>query len=82
MLCQRLLDLGWRPELVHGMMPLTAYRHMFVKMDLLRLLQFLQLRYDDESQYELRIYAEALHDLARTIVPVALSTWEELTSGR
>jgi thymidylate synthase (FAD) len=49
---------------------------MFATVDLLNLLKFLTLRCDKHAQYEIRVYADAMRELIRPIVPVCLSAWE------
>jgi thymidylate synthase (FAD) len=73
----RLLDAGWPRELARCSLSLNAYSHMFCKMNLLNLFRFLTLRAAHDAQYEIRVYAEAMLELARPIAPVAVSAWEE-----
>ena len=49
---------------------------MFAKVDLHNLFHFLSLRCHSHAQYEIRVYAEAMRDLARQIAPVAVAAWE------
>ena len=71
-----MLDAGWPRELARSVLPFSTYSHMFAKIDLLNLLRFLTLRCDAHAQYEIRVYADAMRELIRPIVPVALSAWE------
>lgn len=71
-----LLDNGWPRELARSVLPVTTYSHMFAKVDLRNLLGFLDLRIDPHAQYEIRIYAEAMRDIARSIAPVCIAAWE------
>jgi thymidylate synthase (FAD) len=72
-----LLEGGWPRELARGVLPVATYTHMFAKVDLHNLLRFIALRHDGHAQYEIRVYAEAMLDLVRPIVPVAIAAWEE-----
>lgn len=72
-----LLTSGWPRELARMVLPLNTYSHMFWKVNLRNLFHFLTLRCDAHAQYEIRAYAEAMRDLIRPLVPVALSAWEE-----
>jgi thymidylate synthase (FAD) len=54
----------------------ATYSHMFGTVNLLNLLKFLTLRCDSHAQYEIRVYAEAMRELIRPIVPVCLTAWE------
>ena len=72
-----LIEEGWPRELARMVLPLNTYTHMFAKVDLLNLLHFLTARLHEHAQYEIRVYAEALCTLAKTITPIALSAWED-----
>jgi thymidylate synthase (FAD) len=56
--------------------PVSTYSHMFATVNLLNLMKFLTLRCHGHSQYEIRVYANAMHVLARTVAPVAMKAWE------
>lgn len=71
-----LLEQGVPRELARSVLPLATYSHMFATVDLLNLLKFLTLRCDAHAQYEIRVYADAMRELIRPIVPVCLSAWE------
>lgn len=71
-----LLGKGWPRELARSVLPVNTYSHMFAKVDLRNLLGFLDLRCDPHAQYEIRVYAEAMRDLARAVAPVCISAWE------
>jgi thymidylate synthase (FAD) len=71
-----LLAGGWPRELARAVLPVSTYSHMFAKVDLRNLLHFLDLRLDPHAQKEIRVYAEAIVEIIRPIVPVAVSAWE------
>lgn len=71
-----LLKSGTPRELARTVLPLATYSHMFATVDLLNLLKFCSLRIHDHAQYEIRVYAEAMIDLVRGIVPVSVNAWE------
>lgn len=71
-----LLNRGWPRELARAVLPVATYSHMFAKVNLRNLLAFLDLRCDSHAQLEIRVYADAMRDLARTIAPVAVAAWE------
>jgi thymidylate synthase (FAD) len=82
--CQRafkvyrdLLDRGVAKELARTVLPVNTYSHMQATMNLLNLMRFLTLRCDAHAQYEIRVYANAMRDLARAIVPVCINAWEK-----
>ena len=64
-------------ELARTVLPLATYTHMFAKCDLHNLFGFLSLRADPHAQFEIRAYAEAMLELIRPVVPVAVAAWEE-----
>lgn len=72
-----LIDCGWPRELARSVLPVATYSHMFTTMNLLNLFRFLTLRADAHAQYEIRVYAEAIIELIRPIVPVAVAAWEK-----
>jgi thymidylate synthase (FAD) len=72
----RLLTAGWPRELARSVLPVSTYSHMFATVDLLNLLKFLTLRCDGHAQYEIRVYADAMRELVRPIVPVTIKAWE------
>lgn len=78
----RLLEAGWPRELARMVLPVNTYSHMFATVDLLNLLKFLTLRCDAHAQYEIRVYADAMRELIRPIVPVCLSAWEDCITAK
>jgi len=72
-----MLGAGVPRELARSVLPVATYSHMFAKVDLRNLLHFLDLRLHSHAQYEIRVYAEAMRLLARTVVPVSIQAWEE-----
>lgn len=79
---RELLSQGWPRELARMVLPLNTYSHMFATVNLLNFMKFLSLRCDAHAQFEIRVYANALRELARTIVPVCIDAWETLTTFR
>lgn len=74
---QALLKSGVPREIARSVLPVATYSHMFAKVDLHNLLHFLTLRCDAHAQYEIRVYADAMRDLVKSIVPVAMAAWKE-----
>lgn len=70
------LEDGWPKELARSVLPVSTYSHMFATTNLLNLLKFLTLRIHPHAQYEIRVYAEAMRELIRPIVPVCVAAWE------
>ncbi len=76
-LYSELMNAGWPRELARSDLPVSTYSHMFATVNLLNLLKFLGLRTHSHAQYEIRVYAEALLELIRPIVPVVIAAWEK-----
>lgn len=76
-----LLDNDWPRELARMVLPFNIYTHMFGKVNLRNLFGFLDLRCDAHAQYEIRQYANAIVELIKPIVPVAVEAWEEGKNG-
>lgn len=70
-----LLDAGWPRELARSCLPVSTYSTMFATVNLLNLLKFLTLRCDAHAQYEIRVYADAMLELIRPLVPVTCEAW-------
>lgn len=79
---QMLLDDGVPRELARSVLPVSTYSHMFATVDLLNLMKFLTLRCDSHAQYEIRVYADAMRDLVRPIVPVCIAAWEGAATSK
>jgi thymidylate synthase (FAD) len=71
-----LIAKGVPRELARSVLPVATYSHMFASVDLLNLLKFLTLRCDGHAQYEIRVYADAMREMIRSVVPVCVSAWE------
>jgi thymidylate synthase (FAD) len=78
---QILLGAGWPRELARSVLPVATYSQMFATVNLLNLLKFLTLRCDGHAQYEIRVYADAMRELVRPLVPVCIAAWEEKTKS-
>ena len=76
-LYEKLLASDWPRELARAVLPVSMYSHMFCTVDLRNLFGFLTLRVDPHAQHEIRVYANAMLDLVRPIVPVAVKAWED-----
>ena len=74
---RQLVSAGVPRELARGVLPVNTYSHMFATVDLHNLMHFLKLRLHEHSQYEIRVYAEAMLELIRPIVPVAVAAFEK-----
>src|SRR5882672_12758367 len=77
-----LLEDGVPRELARSVLPVATYSHMFASVDLLNLFKFLTLRCDGHAQYEIRVYADAMRELIRPIVPVCVGAWESALTAK
>lgn len=68
-----LLANGTPRELARGVLPTNTFSHMFATVDLHNLAHFLKLRLHPHSQYEIRVYAEAMLELIEPLVPVTVA---------
>lgn len=74
---RNLLAAGVCREQARAVLPVAMYTEWYWKIDLHNLLRFLRLRIDAHAQQEIRVYAEAILDLVREVVPFAVGAWEE-----
>jgi thymidylate synthase (FAD) len=73
-----MLTMGCPRELARSVLPVATYSQMFATVNLHNLFHFLGLRTHSHAQYEIRVYAVAMLELIRPIVPIAVGAWEEL----
>lgn len=73
---QELLQKGCPRELARSVLPVGAYSRMFASVNLHNLFHFLRLRLHEHSQYEIRVYAQAILQLIEPIVPVAVQEFK------
>lgn len=72
-----LLAEGVPREIARSVLPLGTYSHMFATMNLHNFFRFVSERLHPHAQYEIRVYAQAMLDLARPLFPVAVAAFEE-----
>lgn len=77
-----LLNRGVSRELARISLPINLYTEWYWKIDLHNLFHFLSLRCDGHAQYEIRVFADAMLDLIRPIVPIAVEAWEDYSDHR
>jgi thymidylate synthase (FAD) len=74
---EKYIETGMRKELARINLPLSTYTEWYWKIDLHNLLHFLRLRLDSHAQYEIRVYAEAIYEIIKEIVPTTCKAFEE-----
>ncbi|WP_120501943.1 FAD-dependent thymidylate synthase [Roseovarius sp. EL26] len=72
---------GLARELARMNLPANIYTQWYWKVDLHNLLHFLRLRADAHAQYEIRVYAEAMCQIAADWVPAAFRAFEDYRMG-
>lgn len=58
-------------------LPISLYTEWYWQINLHNLFHFLKLRMDPHAQYEIRVYADALYELVKPIVPIASEAFED-----
>jgi thymidylate synthase (FAD) len=71
-----LLDTGLAREIARINLPLSLYTEWYWQIDLHNLFHFLELRLDSHAQKEIRLYAEALFDIAKKVAPCCCEAFE------
>ncbi|MEM6441807.1 MAG: FAD-dependent thymidylate synthase, partial [Pseudomonadota bacterium] len=72
---------GLARELARMNLTSSIYTQWYWKIDLHNLFHFLRLRADAHAQYEIRVYAEAVCELAQAWVPEAYAAFEDYRLG-
>lgn len=78
-LYQRLINAGLSRELARIVLPLNTYTEWVWQMDAKNLLHFLRLRLDSHAQYEVRVYAQAMYELIKPIIPMTIKAFDKHT---
>ena len=76
-----LTEQGLARELARTALPVSVYTEWYWKFDLHNLFHFLALRMDPHAQYEIRVYAEAMYELLKPIVPISCEAFEDYRVG-
>lgn len=72
-----LIDKGMAREIARTVLPLSLYTEWYWQIDLHNLFHFLSLRLDPHAQKEIRVYAEVMADIAKTVAPIAYEAFED-----
>jgi len=73
---KELLGHGLSRELARMVLPVNLYTGFYASTDLRNLLAFCKLRDHDHAQYEIRVYAKAMRELAREVAPLSVGAAE------
>jgi thymidylate synthase (FAD) len=68
---------GLARELARINLPLSTYTLLYWKIDLHNLFHYLKLRLDSHAQYEIRVYGEAMAQIAKQVCPIAFEAFED-----
>lgn len=74
---EKLKEFGIVRELARDVLPVGMYTTFMWQIDFNNLMHFLDLREDEHAQYEIRVFAHALHDIARCIAPNTIDAFDE-----
>lgn len=69
--------IGITRELARMNLTLNHYTEWYWKINLHNLLHFISLRADSHAQYEIRVYAQAMHDIIKAWVPLTYDAFME-----
>lgn len=64
-------------ELARSVLPVATYSKMFATANLNNWFKFLAERCDEHAQYEIRVYADAILEMLKTIAPIAVGCFED-----
>lgn len=73
-----LLENGVCREQARGLLPVCTYTEFIFTCNLHSFMHFLGLRLKNDAQYEIRVYAKGMFELALPHFEVSLSEWQEL----
>lgn len=78
---EQLIEQGVARELARTVLPVSLYTEWYWTIDLHNLFHFLALRMDAHAQYEIRVFAEAMAQCVKAVVPLAYDAFEEHMLG-
>jgi thymidylate synthase (FAD) len=74
---QEMLSTDLAREIARINLPVSNYTEWYWKIDLHNLFHFLRLRIDAHAQFEIRVYGEAMAEIAKAAVPLAYEAFED-----
>jgi thymidylate synthase (FAD) len=72
-----LTEKGVARELARAALPVSVYTEWYWKCDLHNIFHFLSLRMDPHAQLEIQVFARAMYELMKPIVPVSCEAFED-----
>jgi thymidylate synthase (FAD) len=76
-----LMDAGLSREVARINLPLSTYTEWYWQIDLNNLFHFMRLRMDAHAQKEIRVYAEAIYEIAKAVAPMAVASFDDHIRG-
>lgn len=73
---EKLLELKVARELARSILPVGIFTEFYITMNVNNFLKFLKLRMADDCQYETRIVADAMFNLAYPLCPTVFDAWK------
>lgn len=73
-----MLEEGVAREVARGSLCIFMYANFYATVDLHNLFWFLELRRHPHAQHEIQLYARAIEDIIKDIVPFTYETWNNL----
>lgn len=75
---ESMIENGVAREIARGILPQFLYSNFYGTVDLHNLFHFLELRRHPHAQHEIQLYAKAIEDIIKDIVPFTYNTWNDL----
>ena len=73
----QLTEKGVAREIARAALPVSVYTEWYWKCDLHNIFHFLSLRMDPHAQLEIQVFAKAMYELLKPIVPVSCEAFED-----
>lgn len=74
---KRLIDLGIAKEQARIVLPVNIYSEFYFSCNARSLMNFLSLRMDEHAMYEIRMYANAMYELWKKVMPITAEAFME-----
>ena len=78
---EKMCEMGVSKEQARMNLPLSTYTTFYAKANLRNLLSFLSLRRDSSAQQEIRVYADAIYEILKNIVPHVMNSYDNYNNG-
>ncbi len=75
---ESMIESGVAREIARGVLPQFLYTNFYATVDLHNLFHFLELRRHPHAQHEIQLYARAIENIIKDVVPFTYNTWNDL----